>query len=48
MLKLDEKRVFLACGHNDMRKSINGLMAIVEGSFKVDPFDGALSARTHI
>jgi transposase len=25
-----------------MRKSINGLAAIVEGSFKLDPFDGAL------
>jgi transposase len=25
-----------------MRKSINGLTAIVEGSFKLDPFDGAL------
>ena len=25
-----------------MRKSINGLAAIVEGSFNLDPFDGAL------
>jgi transposase len=25
-----------------MRKSINGLAAIVEGSFKLDPFGGAL------
>ena len=25
-----------------MRKSINGLVAIVEGSFKLDPFDEAL------
>ncbi|GHU83787.1 transposase [Clostridia bacterium] len=25
-----------------MRKSINGLSAIVEGSFRLDPFDGAL------
>ena len=25
-----------------MRKSINGLMAIVENSFSLDPFDGAL------
>jgi len=42
MLKVDGKRVYLACGHTDMRKSINGLSAIVEGSFKLDPFDGAL------
>jgi len=42
MLKLEGKRVYLACGKTDMRKSINGLSAIVEGSFKLDPFDGAL------
>jgi len=42
MLKLDGKRVYLACGHTDMRKSINGLAIIVESSFKLDPFDGAL------
>jgi len=42
MLNLSGKRVYLACGHTDMRKSINGLAAIVEGSFKLDPFDGAL------
>lgn len=36
------KRVYLACGHTDMRKQINGLAAIVEGSFGQDPFDGAL------
>jgi len=42
MLSLNGKRVFLGCGKTDMRKSINGLAAIVEGSFKLDPFDGAL------
>ena len=42
MLRVEGKRVYLACGHTDMRKSINGLAAIVEGSFKMDPFDGAL------
>jgi len=42
MMNLTGKRVFLACGNTDMRKSINGLAAIVEGSFKLDPFDGAL------
>lgn len=34
--------MFLACGHTDMRKSINGLAAIVENSFAVDPVDQAL------
>jgi transposase len=42
MLKLEGKRVYLARGHMDMRKSINGLSAIVESSFKLDLFDGAL------
>jgi len=42
MLNLAGKRVFLACGRTDMRKQINGLAAIVEGNFNLDPFDGAL------
>jgi transposase len=41
MLRFDKKKVYLACGHTDMRKSINGLSAIVESSFKLDPFDEA-------
>lgn len=32
----------MACGSTDMRKSINGLMTIVESSFNLDPFDDAL------
>jgi len=36
------KRVYLACGITDMRKSINGLSAIVEWNFKLDPFAKAL------
>jgi len=42
MLSLAGKRVYLACGKTDMRKQINGLTAIVEGSFNLDPFAGAL------
>jgi len=42
MLRLEGKRVFLACGSHDMRKSINGLAMIVESSFRLDPYDGAL------
>jgi len=38
MLSLTGKRVYLACGKTDMRKNINGLAAVVEGSFKLDPF----------
>lgn len=32
----------MACGKTDMRNSINGLSALVEGSFKLDPYKGAL------
>jgi len=42
MLSFGGKTVYLACGCTDMRKSINGLAAIVEGSFALDPFDDAL------
>jgi transposase len=42
MLNLAGRAVYLACGNTDMRKSINGLSAIVEGSFKLSPFEGAL------
>jgi transposase len=42
MLTLEGKRVYLACGATDMRKQINGLAIIVETSFKLDPFNGAL------
>jgi len=42
MLKLDGKRVYLACGTTDMRKQINGLAEIVQSNFRLDPFDDAL------
>jgi transposase len=42
MLSFENKPVYLCCGHTDMRKSINGLVALVEGSFKLDPFGDAL------
>ena len=42
MLNTKGKKVYLACGKTDMRKSINGLAAIVERSFKLSPFDEAL------
>lgn len=38
------KAVYLCCGCTDMRKSINGLMTIVQNSFSLDPFSGALFA----
>lgn len=42
MMRFGDKAVYLACGHTDMRKQINGLAAIVEGSFSLDPFGGEL------
>ena len=35
-------KVYIACGHTDMRKSIDGLSAIVSQNFKLDPFDKSL------
>ena len=32
------ERVYLACGPTDMRKSIDGLAAIVQVRFQLDPF----------
>lgn len=34
--------IYLACGHTDMRKSIDGLAAIVQQNFKLDPFSNSL------
>ena len=34
--------VYLACGYTDMRRSIDGLAAIVEQQFRLDPFSRAL------
>lgn len=42
MLNFTGKRVYLACGKTDMRKQINGLAAIVESSFHLDPFDESI------
>lgn len=35
-------RIYIACGKTDMRKSIDGLSAIVSQNFKLDPFENAL------
>ncbi len=32
------KEIYIACGYTDMRKSIDGLAAIVQGQFQMDPF----------
>lgn len=35
-------RVYLACGPTDLRKSIDGLAALVKESFNLDPFSSSL------
>ena len=42
MIRFGEKPVYLCCGCTDMRKSINGLMTLVQHSFSLDPFADAL------
>lgn len=42
MLSFGEKTVYLCCGHTDMRKSINGLMLLVQNSFSLEPFSDSL------
>ena len=40
-MRWSDKPVYLCCGCTDMRKSINGLMALVQNSFSLDPFADA-------
>jgi transposase len=43
MLSLDSSRpVYLACGATDLRKSIDGLAALVQEQFQLDPFSTSL------
>jgi transposase len=42
MIRWNDKPVYLCCGYTDMRKSINGLMIMVQESFSLDPFTDAL------
>lgn len=43
-MRWGEKPVYICCGPTDMRKSINGLMALVENDFTLDPFSEVLFA----
>jgi len=34
--------IYIACGYTDMRRSIDGLAALVQQSFRLDPFSNSL------
>ena len=36
------EHIYIACGYTDMRRSIDGLAALVQQSFKLDPFSNSL------
>ena len=36
------ERIYIACGYTDMRKSIDGLSALVQQQFSLDPFSNSL------
>ena len=36
------KNIYIACGYTDMRKSIDGLAAVVQEEFHLDPFSPSL------
>lgn len=36
------EKIYIACGHTDMRKSIDGLAAIVQQNFQLNPFQNSL------
>lgn len=42
MLEVQAEQVYLACGSTDLRKSIDGLAALVQEVFRLDPFSQCL------
>ncbi len=38
----EDIRIFIACGYTDMRRQIDGLVAIVQMNFQLDPFKNSL------
>lgn len=36
------ENIYIACGYTDMRKSIDGLVAVVQQQFQLDPFQPTL------
>jgi transposase len=44
MIDVGGKKIYLACGVTDMRNGINGLVGIVENTFRLDPCGEAIFA----
>ena len=42
VLNITVEHIFLSCGFTDMRKSVDGLAAIVQQNFQLDPFSNNL------
>ena len=38
----DDIQIYIACGYTDMRRQIDGLAAMVQLNFQLDPFQNAL------
>jgi transposase len=36
------EKMYIACGHTDMRKNIDGLIAVVQQNFQLNPFQNSL------
>lgn len=34
--------IYIACGHTDMRKQIDGLVALVKSNYELDPYSNSL------
>lgn len=36
------ENIYIACGKTDLRKGIDGLIAMIQGEFKIDPYSSSM------
>ena len=41
-------RVYIACGYTDLRRGIDGLAALVQQEFQLNPFSNCQIGRAHV